>query len=140
MTPFFAASCSIFAPDAASRSTIIRTLTLSDSICRAIVCIFAAEPPAFWMLQSRLYFWQLALRASGSAVTQRGLDVVSGRMMPTFAPFPSTVPLLDEPAVLAAELEPPEEALLSELEPQAARAIAATTPSTASEALVLRMR
>src|SRR5689334_3390428 len=142
MTPFLAASCSILAPDAASRSTIISTLTLSASICRAMVCIFAAEPPAFWMLQSRLYFWQSALRASGSAVTQRGLDVVSGRMMPTFAPFPSMVPLPPEDAELLEDaLEPPEEAFLSlELEPQAARAIAATTPSTASDALVLRMR
>src|SRR5689334_6772080 len=126
MTPFLAASCSILAPDAASRSTIIRTLTLSDSICRAMVCIFEAEPPAFWMLQSRLYFWQSALRASGSAVTQRGLDVVSGRMMPTLAPFPSTAPPAEDAELLEDALEPPDEAFLSlELEPQAARAIAA---------------
>src|SRR4051812_8241386 len=96
MTPFLAASCSILAPDAASRSTIIRTLTLADSICRAMVCILLADPPAFWMLQSRLYFLQSAFSAVGSAVTQRGDDVVSGRMMPTFAPLPSTVPLADE--------------------------------------------
>jgi hypothetical protein len=52
------------------------------------------------------------------------------------------VPLPPEDAELLEDaLEPPEEAFLSlELEPQAARAIAATTPSTASEALVLRMR
>jgi hypothetical protein len=47
----------------------------------------------------------------------------------------------EDAELLEDALEPPEEAFLSlELEPQAARAIAATTPSTASDALVLRMR
>src|SRR4051812_38599755 len=102
MTPFLLASCSIFAPDAASRSTIMSTLTPPDSIWRAMVCIFDAEPPAFWMLQLRLYFVQSALSAVGSAVTQRGEDVVSGRMMPTFAPLPSMAP--PPPALLAGAL------------------------------------
>src|SRR3954447_3329930 len=113
MTPFLAASCSILAPDAASRSTIIRTLTFADSICRAMVCILLAEPPAFWMSQSRLYFVQSAFSAVGSAVTQRGEDVVSGRMMPTLAPLPSMAPpAADEAGVeagaeAAVELAPP---------------------------------
>src|SRR6476659_5213261 len=98
MTPFLAASCSIFAPDAGSRLTIISTLILSAVIWRAMVCILAAEPPAFWMLHVRFAFRQAALSAVGSAVTHRGEDVVSGRMMPTLAPLPSTVP--EEPAAL----------------------------------------
>src|ERR1700710_3071350 len=105
MTPALAASCSIFAPEAGSRLTIIRALTLSAVICRAMVCILLAEPPAFWMSQSRLYFWHCSLSAVGSAVIQRGEEVVSGRMMPTLAPFPSTAPpLADEDAALL-ELE-----------------------------------
>jgi hypothetical protein len=102
------------------------------------------------MLQFRLYFWQSALSAVGSAVTQRGDDVVSGRMMPTFAPLPSTVPLADELDWLEeAEGDDDELELLLELlellllleEPQAVRDIAAAIPSTASdETLVLRMR
>jgi hypothetical protein len=73
---------------------------------------------------------------------QRGLDVVSGRMMPTFAPFPSMVPLPPEDAGAARGRAGAAGGgvLVAELEPQAARAIAATTPSTASDALVLRMR
>ena len=43
----------------------------------------------------RLYFVQSALSAVGSAVIQRGEDVVSGRMMPTLAPLPSIVPPVD---------------------------------------------
>src|SRR3954451_16744550 len=89
MTPFLVASCSIFAPEAGSRLTIIRTLILSASICRAMVCILLAETPAFWMLQSRLYFAQSALSDVGSAVTQRGEDVMSGRKNITLAPFRS---------------------------------------------------
>src|SRR3954452_450086 len=145
MTPFLAASCSIFAPEAGSRLTIIRTLILSASICRAMVCILLAEPPAFWMLQSRLYFAQSALSAVGSAVTQRGEDVVSGRMIPTFAPLPSMVPLADELDWLSEEEAEDDEddepeLLLSLEEPQAVRDIAAATPSTASDTLVLPIR
>jgi hypothetical protein len=98
-----------------------------------------------------LNFAQSALRAVGSAVTQRGDEVVSGRMIPTLAPLPSMVPLADEldwledadaeeddEAVLLPEL--PLELLLSFDEPQALRDIAAAIPSTASETLVLPMR
>src|ERR1700710_3155327 len=117
MTPAFLACCSMAAPDAASRSTIMRTLTPEDSICCAMVFIFAAEPLAFWMVQSSLYLVQSALSAFGSAVIQRGEDVVSGRMMPTLASLPSTAPppagadelLVLEPALV---LEPPALALL----------------------------
>jgi hypothetical protein len=141
MTPFLAASCSIFAPEAGSRLTIMRTLTLLAVICWAMDCILLAEPPAFWMSQSRLYFLQSALRAVGSAVIQRGDDVVSGRMMPTLAPLPSTAPLAELEELAEDDDEDLlDELLLSELEPQAARDIAAATPSTASDTLVLRMR
>src|SRR4051812_47735565 len=92
MTPALAACCSIAAPEAASRSVIMRTFTPDASICWAMVFIFGAEPSAFWMSQLRLYFVQLAFSAAGSAVTQRGEDVVSGRMMPTLVPLPSMPP------------------------------------------------
>ena len=42
-----------------------------------------ALPLAFWMSQVRLYVVHCLRSAFGSAVTQRGEDVVSGRMMPT---------------------------------------------------------
>src|SRR2546421_10603902 len=100
MTPALAACCSMAAPDAASRSTIMRTLMPLPSICWAMVFIFAAEPSAFWMSQLRLYVAQSALRAVGSAVIQRGEDVVSGRMMPILAPLPSIWP--DPPPLVAA--------------------------------------
>jgi hypothetical protein len=67
-------------------------------------------------------------------------------MIPTFAPLPSMAPLLEdaealeeEEALELDEAEEPELDLSLELEPQAVREIAATTPSTASDALVLRM-
>src|SRR3954454_1511512 len=147
MTPAFAACCSMEAPEAASRSTIMRTLTFSAVICWAMVFIFAAEPSAFWMSQSSLYWVQAALRALGSAVTHRGEEVVSGRMMPTFWFLPSISPeppaaeeagelagggVLPPPAPL--ELSPP---LLLEL--QAERASRAA-PSAAMVTVVLRMR
>ena len=82
------------------------------------------------------------MRASGSAVTHRGDDVVSGRMMPTLAPLPSTAPLEEAPAPdgePAALEEEPE--LLSLLDPpQPARAIARVSPTKAIDTLVLRMR
>src|SRR3954451_11455327 len=146
MTPALAACCSIAAPEAASRSTIMRTFTPEASICWAMVFILGAEPSAFWMSQLRLYFVQLAFSAAGSAVTHRGEDVVSGRMMPTLAPLPSMPPPaagveaaagLEAPAgVLAAAgvLLPP---LLLEL--QAERASRAA-PSPAMVTVVLRMR
>ena len=99
-----------------------------------------AEPPAFWMSQSRLYFSHCCLRAVGSAVIQRGEDVVSGRMMPTLAPLPSTAPESAELDGSDAELELLLE-LLSSLEPpQPASAIARPSPMTAIDTLVLRMR
>jgi hypothetical protein len=82
-------------------------------------------------------------------VTHRGDDVVSGRMIPTFAPLPSMVPLAEELDWLEEADGDDELELLSELpelllsleEPQAVRDIAAAIPSTASdETLVLRMR
>jgi hypothetical protein len=72
-------------------------------------------------------------------------------MMPTFAPLPSSAPLLEDAESLEEdeeealeleeleELEELDELESLELEPQAVRDIAATTPSTASDALVLRM-
>src|SRR5664279_2278801 len=150
MTPFFSASCSILAPDAEFRSTIMSTLMPEDSIWRAMVCIFAGEPPAFWMLHERLYLAQSAFSAVGSAVTHRGEDVVSGRMMPTLAPLPSIAPpgadddedaggaddddVVDEPPAGGEELVPP----LLELQP--VRATAAATPTTAMDTVLLRMR
>ena len=99
------------------------------------------------MSQFRLSFLQSAFRAAGSAVTQRGEDVVSGRMMPTFAPLPSTAPLADEAeslddadAEVESELLEPDDDFLSLLPPQAVRVIAAAIPTTASDAVVLRMR
>src|SRR5438067_2369500 len=122
----------------------MRTLMPSASICCAMVFIFAAEPSAFWMSQVRLYFVQSALSATGSELTQRGDDVVSGRMMPTLAPLPSIAP------ELGVELFPPAGVVvlfgvvvvlvLFPLELHPARAIAAATPSTATETVVLRMR
>src|SRR5882757_579730 len=149
MTPFFFASCSIAAPEAWSRSTIMSALTPWDSICWAMVFIFGADPPAFWMMQSRLYLVQSAFRAAGSAVTHRGEVVVSGRMIPTFAPLPSIVapPAGADVAVsvvagalVVSLLELLSLDLLLELEPQAANAVTAAIPSTASDILVLRMR
>src|SRR3954469_3261339 len=96
------------------------------------------------MLQLRLYFVQFAFNASGSAVTQRGEDVVSGRMMPTLAPLPSIPP--DPPAGVDAtgvDAGPPAGVefvvVLFLLELQAVTASSAA-PRTAIETVVLRMR
>src|ERR1700712_3543340 len=48
------------------------------------------------MSHFRFALAQSAFRASGSAETQRLEDWVSGRMMPTLAPLPSTVAVPDE--------------------------------------------
>jgi hypothetical protein len=114
-----------------------------------MVFIFDGEPSAFWMSHCRLYFVQSAFNAFGSAVTQRGEDVVSGRMMPTFAPLPSIAPeLLDEDEVT--EEEPPAGWLVTgagelllpppPLEPQAASVNAAMTPIAATGTLLVRMQ
>ena len=63
-----------------------------------MVFIFDADPLAFWIVQSSLYLVQSALRAFGSAVIQRGDEVVSGRMMPTLAFLPSMAPPVAPPA------------------------------------------
>src|SRR4051795_11585753 len=98
------------APEALSRLTIARTVTPLVTICCAIVCIFCGSPPAFWMS----YFTPAALNADSSFgrswLSQRGDDVVSGRITPT---FPEACP---PPLLLLALLELPEPP------PQAARA------------------
>src|SRR6185437_12497283 len=74
------------------------------SMLSAIVFILPASFCAFWMSHCRLSFWHWAFSASGSEVTQRWEDWVSGRMMPTLAPLPSRPPP-DEPPL--DELEEP---------------------------------
>src|SRR5436853_1875486 len=100
--PLPCASCSIAAPDAESRLVIISTLMPLLSMLSAMVFILPASFCAFWMSHCRLSFWHWAFSASGSEVTQRWEDWVSGRMMPTLAPLPSRPP--DE---LELELDPP---------------------------------
>src|SRR6201989_1894333 len=111
--PLEVASFSIAAPDALSRLTIMRTLTPLLSMLWAMVRIVSALPWAFWMSQFRLSTLHWACRAGRSAPCQRAEDLVSGRMMPTFAPLPSILP----PAALedAAALEEPPAALEEEL-------------------------
>src|SRR5882757_7294563 len=118
MTPFFFASCSIAAPEAWSRSTIMSALTPWDSICWAMVFIFGADPPAFWMIQSFAPLPSIVAPPAGADVA---VSVVAGALV---------VSLLD---LLSLDL-------LLELEPQAANAVTAAIPSTASDILVLRMR
>src|SRR4051812_29424984 len=100
MTPAAVALFSMAAPEAWSRLTMTSDFTPSPIICCAIDFMVAGLPFAFWMSQLSLYCVHAAFSAVGSAVTQRGEDVVSGRMIPTFAPLPSTVPLLVELLVL----------------------------------------
>jgi hypothetical protein len=101
----------------------------------------AADPLAFWMSQLRLSFLQAAARAVGSELTQRGEDVVSGRMMPTLAPLPSKAPLLLE--LLLLELLPPagaEEFVVDFLlEEHALTASVAAAPTTIRPSALLRM-
>src|SRR5919198_1734819 len=109
MTPAAEACFSIAAPDAWSRLTMTSALMPSPSIWLAMDFIVAGEPLAFWMLQSRLYLVQADFNAAGSAVTHRGEDVVSGRMMPTLMPLPLTAPPPpeDDEDVLAGVVAPP---------------------------------
>ena len=120
----------------------MRTLTPLDSICWAMVFIFDAEPLAFWIWHFRLYLAQSALRAFGSAVIQRGEEVVSGRMMPTLAFLPSTVPPVvedDDEPVLPVDFGAADELLLPLELPHAERANAAVTPTAAMTTLLLRI-
>src|SRR6185437_14173394 len=109
------------------------------SMLSAIVFILPASFCAFWMSHCRLSFWHWAFSASGSEVTQRWEDWVSGRMMPTLAPLPSRPP--DEPALLV-ELAPPPaedgvELFLEEEHALTARVAAA--PTTMRPSARLRM-
>src|SRR6185437_2460438 len=94
------------------------------------------------MSQLRLTFWHSAFMASGSAVTQRCEDWVSGRMMPTLAPLPSSAPPLPE-LLLLLELLPPagaEEFVVDFLlEEHALTASVAAAPTTIRPSALLRM-
>src|ERR1700712_5764674 len=107
-----------------------------------MVFCLAAEPPAFWMSHCRFALAQSAFSASGSAETQRLEDWVSGRMIPTLAPLPSTVPE-DDALALELVLAPPAGAVvfavlfLSEEHP--ARASEAAAPTMTKPIALLRM-
>ncbi len=146
-----AASFSMAAPDAWSRLTITSALAPLASICSAMDFIVDGLPLAFLMSQLRLYFLHAAASAVGSAVTQRGEDVVSGRMMPTLAPLPFALPPLvvlelddEDDEEFPAGWEGWEAAVVvpppPPLEPQAASAKAAATPIAATDTLLLRMQ
>src|SRR3954470_2211225 len=129
------ASCSMAAPDAESRLVIINTLMPLLAMLEAMVFILPASFCAFWMSQARLTFLHSAAIASGSEVTQRCEDWVSGRMMPTLAPLPSRPPpapvLEGEVLLLALVLPPPAGAELSFLSDEhAASASEAAAPTT----------
>src|SRR3954469_7863896 len=139
------ASCSMAAPDAESRLVIINTLMPLLAMLEAMVFIRPASFCAFWMSQSRLTFLHSALSASGSEVTQRWEDCVSGRMMPTLAPLPSRAPPEPEPLLVALLLAlvplPPAGAELSLVlsDEHAARASEAAAPTTTRPIALLRM-
>src|SRR6185503_9728216 len=139
--PLLWASFSIAAPEPESRLVIISTLMPLLSMLSAMVFILPASFCAFWMSQLRLTFWHSAFMASGSEVTQRCEDWVSGRMMPTLAPLPSSAPLL--PDELALVPEPPagaEEFVVDFLlEEHALTASMAAAPTTIRPSALLRM-
>src|SRR4051794_20888086 len=91
-TPCCLACCSIAAPEALSRLTIASTVTPLVIICWAIVCICCASPPAFWMSKSTPAALNADSSCGRSALSQRGDDVVSGRMTPTL-PWLEALPL-----------------------------------------------
>src|SRR3954453_10060973 len=123
-TPCCLACCSIAAPEALSRLTIASTVTPLVIICWAIVCICCASPPAFWMSKSTPAALNADSSCGRSALSQRGDDVVSGRMTPTL-PWLEALPLPLLPPL------PP----LSSL-PQAAR----PTTRPAARTVVIRVR
>src|SRR3954452_9207135 len=134
------ASCSIAAPDAESRLVIISTLMPLLSMLSAMLFILPASFCAFWMSQLRLTFLHSALSASGSEVTQRWEDWVSGRMMPTLAPLPSRAPLPAEPVLDALVLPPAGAEFEVEflLEEHALTVRAAAAPTTMRPSALLR--
>src|SRR3954454_2183491 len=123
-TPCCLACCSMAAPEALSRFTIARTVTPPVTICWAIVCIFCASPPAFWMSNSTPASLKAASSFGRSWLSHRGEEVVSGRMTPTLPEASPPPPLL---LLLLDESDPP---------PQAARAKTAV----AARADVVRVR
>src|SRR3954449_425268 len=109
-TPCFLACCSIAAPEALSRLTIARTVTPPVIICCAMVCIFCASFWAFWMSYLTPAFLKASSSFGRSWLSQRGEDVVSGRMtpiLPEALPPPLLLPLL-----LLLSLLPPQAAML----------------------------
>src|SRR4051794_10769433 len=98
------------APEALSRLTIARTVTPPVIICWAIVCIFCASFCAFWMSNLTPAALNAFSRFGRSWLSQRGEDVVSGRMtpiLPEALPPPLLLPLL-----LLLSLLPPQAAML----------------------------
>src|SRR5438309_10920282 len=99
-----------------------RTVTPLVSICWAMVAIFCASPPAFWMSYWTPAFLKAASSCGRSCDSHRGDETVSGRI----------TPILPEAALLPPELLLPEPLLLLLLPPQAA-----TARSTAAETAVV---
>src|SRR3954452_6112553 len=139
------ASCSIAAPEAESRLVIISTLMPLLSMLSAMVFILPASFCAFWMSQLRFTFAHSAFSASGSEVTQRWEDWVSGRMMPTLAPLPFRLPPEEPPLPAEFVLVPPDDAEFEfevELffdEEHALTARVAAAPTTRRPSALLRM-
>src|SRR3954451_12015811 len=104
-TPCFLACCSMAAPDALSRLTIARTVTPPVIICWAMVCIFCGSFWAFWMSYLTPAFLKAASRFGRSALSQRGEEVVSGRITPI---LPEALPPLELLPLLPLPLLPPQ--------------------------------
>src|SRR3954468_4157914 len=83
------------APDALSRLTMARTVTPPVIICWAMVCIFWASFCAFWMSNLTPAALKAFSRFGRSALSQRGEEVVSGRITPILPEaWPPLEPLL----------------------------------------------
>src|SRR3954471_16832912 len=80
------------APDALSRLTIARTVTPPVIICWAMVCIFCLSFWAFWMSNFTPAALNAFSRFGRSAASQRGEEVVSGRITPI---LPEALPPLE---------------------------------------------